>query len=487
MSDRVIPEKKSGEAVSSRVKLDPTSADTSDIDVLHQISSRLAAADPLQTVLSQVVSVVSSLVQCDSCFVYVLGDDDNLVLRASKNPHPEVVDRLKLRVGQGLTGWVAEHRQPVAVARHAFEDPRFRVFNELPEDRYEAFLSVPVLSRGKLVGVINLQHGQAYEHSRREIQLISTVGFLVGAEIEMAQMEGAFKGLSGELRNFEEIARGIIPRPGSVPSLACMDIAGQVIPLNGVAGGDHLIYVDFKKRYDLDVRIKKATEAGRADIASNLERCRRKAGIALIDVAGHHGTDAMLAAMFHQAFLMGALYELDLSGNITRRLFENLNQRFNRTSSVNKFITMLYGEISEDATFRFLSAGHPPPAIFSAMKDRFMAVSPESFTSFPPLGMFRSQNVVDRRQVTRDVLGFKDRYAVNEWALMGAGDILLLHSDGLLEHARGNEPYFPDRLEQTMRGAKHLSAAEIVHTIVEDLRAFADPSDDVSLVVLKRC
>jgi serine phosphatase RsbU (regulator of sigma subunit) len=38
-----------------------------------------------------------------------------------------------------------------------------------------------------------------------------------------------------------------------------------------------------------------------------------------------------------------------------------------------------------------------------------------------------------------------------------------------------------------MRGAKHLSAAEIVHTIVEDLRAFADPSDDVSLVVLKRC
>ena len=266
-----------------------------------------------------------------------------------------------------------------------------------------------------------------------------------------------------------------------------MDIGGQILPLNGIGGGDHLTYVDFKNRYDLDARIEKATEAGRPDIVSNLEHCRRKAGIALIDVAGHQGTDAMLAAMFHQAFLMGPLYELGISGNITRRLFENLNQRFNRTSTAKKFITMLYAEISEDATFRFLSAGHPPPAIFSAMNDRFMEVRPESYMSGPPLGMFPSQNVVDQRHAKRSVLGFKDRYEVNEWALMGAGDILLLHSDGLLEHVRGNEPYFPDRLEQTIRGAKHLSAIEIVHTIVEGLRAFTDPIDDVSLVVLKRC
>ncbi|MDA1184088.1 MAG: PP2C family protein-serine/threonine phosphatase [Acidobacteria bacterium] len=302
-----------------------------------------------------------------------------------------------------------------------------------------------------------------------------------------SHIEGSITGLSRELLNFEEIARGIVPRPGSTPSLACMDVGGQILPLNGIAGGDHLIYVDFKKRYDLDARIRKAADAGRPDIVSNLEDCQRKAGIALIDVAGHHGTDAALAAMFHQAFLMGALYELDITGSITRRLFENLNQRFNRTSSAHKFITMLYGEISEDATFRFLSAGHPSPAIFSAMHDRFMNVSAESFTSFPPLGTFPSRNLVDQRHATHGVLGFKDRYEVNEWTLMGSGDILLLHSDGLLDHARGNEPYFPGVLEETIRSAKHLSAADIVHTIIDDLRVFADPLDDVSLVVIKRC
>jgi len=188
-------------------------ADTSDIDFLHEIGSRIAAADPLQAVLSRVVQFVSSVVQCDSCFVYVL-DQDALVLRASKNPHPDVVGRATLRVGQGITGWVAEHGEPVAVGRNAFQDPRFQLMNELPEDRYEAFLSVPVLSRGKLVGVINVQHRQPHDHSGPEIRLISTIGFLVGAEIEMARLEVENVYLSEQLetRKILDRAKGLLQR-----------------------------------------------------------------------------------------------------------------------------------------------------------------------------------------------------------------------------------------------------------------------------------
>src|SRR5262245_39317909 len=185
----------------------------SDIDLLHEIGSRIAAADPLHAVLSRVVDFVSTLVQCDSCFVYVLEGSD-LVLRASKTPHPDVVDRLKLRVGQGITGWVAEHRQPVAVANQAFKDSRFQIFHELPEDEYEAFLSVPVLCRGKLVGVINLQHRQPHEHTRREMQLVSMIGFLVGAEIEMARLEIENSQLSERLeeRKVVDRAKAILQR-----------------------------------------------------------------------------------------------------------------------------------------------------------------------------------------------------------------------------------------------------------------------------------
>jgi signal transduction protein with GAF and PtsI domain len=189
----------------------------SDIDFLHEISSRIAAADPLHDVLHRVVEFVSAVVRCDSCFIYVL-DEDELVLSASKNPHPDIVDRLKLRIGQGITGWVAEHRQPVAVGTHAASDPRFQVFNELPEDRYEAFLSVPVISRDKVVGVINVQHRQPHSHSEREIRLISMIGFLVGAEIEMARLEVENSQLSErlEVRKVVDRAKGILQRDLSI-------------------------------------------------------------------------------------------------------------------------------------------------------------------------------------------------------------------------------------------------------------------------------
>src|SRR5580692_10121384 len=177
------------------------------IGFLHQIGRRMAAADPLNEVLVKIVDFVAAVVKCDSCFVYVLANK-HLILRASKNPHPEIVGRLKMPVGQGITGWVAEHREPVAVGSEAFKDSRFQSFNELPEDHYEAFLSVPILCRNKVVGVINLQHRRPHTHSEAEIQLISTIGFLVGAEVEMARLEEENLQLSEELESRKIIERG---------------------------------------------------------------------------------------------------------------------------------------------------------------------------------------------------------------------------------------------------------------------------------------
>lgn len=184
-----------------------------DIEVLHEIGERIAASDPLSTVLKLVVDFVSSVVKCDSCFVYVL-EGNELILRASRNPHAEVVNRLTLRMGQGITGWVAENKKPVAIESRASHDPRFQSFHELPEDRYEAFLSVPILCRDKLVGVINLQHRDTHVHSQREIHLVSTIGFLVGPEIELVRLEAVDSKLSelSEARQLVKTAQGILQR-----------------------------------------------------------------------------------------------------------------------------------------------------------------------------------------------------------------------------------------------------------------------------------
>jgi uroporphyrinogen-III synthase len=182
-----------------------------DVVFLHGLASRMAAEVPFDEVLNEVVNFATSVVTCDSCFIYLL-EGDELVLRASKNSHPEAVGKLRLKLGRGITGWVAKHRQPVVVAQNAALDPRFQFFNELPEDRFDAFLSVPLLSRGRIVGVINLQNIAAHDYSEREISLISTIGFLVGAEIEMARLEKEKSQLADrlEVRKLLERAKGIL-------------------------------------------------------------------------------------------------------------------------------------------------------------------------------------------------------------------------------------------------------------------------------------
>jgi uroporphyrinogen-III synthase len=178
---------------------------------LHGIASRMAKAAPLPEVLSHVVEFATSIMLCDACLIYVL-EGDELVLRASKEPNPEAVDRLRLKQGQGITGWVAEHKEPVVLSRCAYQDWRFRFFNELPEDRFEAFLSVPLLSRGRVVGVINLQNRTAHDYSDREVMMISAIGLLMGAEIEVARLENENAELSNrlEVRKLLERAKGIL-------------------------------------------------------------------------------------------------------------------------------------------------------------------------------------------------------------------------------------------------------------------------------------
>ena len=71
--------------------------------------------------------------------------------------------RLRIKMGEGVTGWVAEHQAPVALSTTPARDPRFKIFPTLIEDTYEAFLSVPLVNKGKVIGVINVHHRDEHD------------------------------------------------------------------------------------------------------------------------------------------------------------------------------------------------------------------------------------------------------------------------------------------------------------------------------------
>lgn len=290
--------------------------------------------------------------------------------------------------------------------------------------------------------------------------------------------------LEEELSNFRTIMAHVHAIPSEL-SLRNIDIHGATYPLNGELGGDHIVLLDFAQRYDLDLLIAEAGRTGAHDRAARLEENRHRIGVLLADASGHSTTDALLTAMLHQAFLTGVLYELEINGHVTAKLFEILNTRFHRSSSVTKFVTMIYGEISDNGTFRFISAGHPAPMIFSAEFDCFVRIDPSRLKTFFPVGMFPNETGVEERFDTRPLV-YKKKYTVNEVNLMAPGDILFLSTDGLGDHARAGHPYLPGQLEAVVRRSKHLSARDIVGAVRQDMERFAPQIDDVSLVVIKR-
>jgi signal transduction protein with GAF and PtsI domain len=156
---------------------------------LFQRVSRLMTRDmELDDVLHEIVTLVTDFLSCDSCLIYLV-EDDELVLYASGEPGRQNVGKVRLRLSEGLTGWVARERRLLAISREAYNDPRFKFFKDLPQDRFEAFLSVPIISQNRVVGVINVQHREAHIHSGGDMEMLSTLGEQVGCLLVLSRQK----------------------------------------------------------------------------------------------------------------------------------------------------------------------------------------------------------------------------------------------------------------------------------------------------------
>ncbi len=144
----------------------------------------------LDDVLHEIVNLVRDFLKCDSCLIYLV-EDGELVLYATSEPTRQNIGRVRLRLDEGLTGWVARERRLLAISREAYNDPRFKYFKDLPQDTFEAFLSAPIISQNKVVGVINVQHREPRVHSGDEIEMLSTLGEQVGCLLVLSRMKSA--------------------------------------------------------------------------------------------------------------------------------------------------------------------------------------------------------------------------------------------------------------------------------------------------------
>ena len=200
----------------------PMANEPASLSVLHRVSRVLSSELSLDEALGEIVGLAAQTTGCDACLVYLVEAEKNeFVLRASLVPHTADVGHLRVKMGEGVTGWVAQNLSPVALSTKAATDPRFKMFPALVEDTYEAFLSVPLMSKGKAIGVINIHHREAHQHTAEEVSTIQFIGEQMGAALDRSLLEEENARLAAEAeqvkreletRKSVERAKGILQR-----------------------------------------------------------------------------------------------------------------------------------------------------------------------------------------------------------------------------------------------------------------------------------
>ncbi|MGH7245795.1 MAG: ANTAR domain-containing protein [Candidatus Levyibacteriota bacterium] len=165
--------------------------------------------------LNRFIKIIIKILPADSCLIYFYDQQHKTaMLIGSKKHHEEEIGHVVMHHGEGITTWVAEHKKPVAIEKEAYKDKRFRFFSELPEDKYESFLSVPISNETGVVGVINIQNKKPYAFSKEEIKTLESLVKIIASAFAKIALERKVIHLEDKLeeRKVVEKAKGILMR-----------------------------------------------------------------------------------------------------------------------------------------------------------------------------------------------------------------------------------------------------------------------------------
>jgi PAS domain S-box-containing protein len=189
----------------------------------------------------------------------------------------------------------------------------------------------------------------------------------------------------------------------------------------------------------------------------------KRQGLVIADVAGKGIPAALFMALSRTIVRANAIHEVS-----TVDVLREANNMISEDASAGMFVTLFYGILDGKAhTLTYANAGHPPLLIFR-----------------------RDCRKCLEQEVTGIALGAWDGSEYEErQVLFGHGDVALLYTDGVTEAINGKrELYGIKRLCKTITKSSHLSAKEIMRTVLDDISEFSsgqEQSDDITMIVLK--
>ena len=406
-----------------------------ELSMLNDFARIISSTLSLDKIMDKVVSASVKAINAEQGTIHLLEttesqDPFKTLIRKADQTTPES----KYRLDAELSGWMIKHQKPLIINDFSKEE----LFKErqATDKKISSILSVPLMCKGKLIGVVNLFNKKAEgEFSSDDQRLLSIIASQSAQVIENARLYKEEK----QLRQFEqelEMARAIQNKllPKENPEIEGFDIAGVSYAAKEV-GGD---YFDF------------------------IELGNNRWGIALGDVSGKGIPAALLMSTLQATLRNQALTISSLIDCITKA-----NKFLYLNTDANKFVTLFCGVLdSKSKKFNYVNAGHNFP--FHLDKK----------------GEFRDLNIGGL------ILGIMADCQFEEGNVqLHPDEIIVIYSDGVSEADNELDEMFGDkRLKEIVWQNKHLSSQQIISRIYDGIKEFTGPirqEDDITLIVIK--
>jgi sigma-B regulation protein RsbU (phosphoserine phosphatase) len=408
--------------------------------MLLEITRKISRSLDLEEVLAQVMDTLDQLLPYDAAGIYIIRRDPHLSEGGTSSLvfHAEAVRgydigqmmELRLKLGEGLIGWVAQTGEAVVVS-DVWADARY--YNARKETRSEVV--APIISNDSVIGVFDLESDDLNAYTEDDKQLLMLLASQVAIIVEKAMLHAQLvekKRLEAQLEVARQVQLALLPERD--PEMDGFDISGYNFSTEEVSGD----YYDFVKPYDDQL------------------------GLVIADVSGK-GVPASLLMAFLRASLRSAIH-VGYAPNVAMAkvnylLWESIEQH--------QFVTCFYGMLdATNRTLAFVNAGHNP----------LLVLNPGGGPRFVergglPLGLF------------------KDTRYYEYYLPIDAGQVLVLYTDGATEAlSPGGEEYGRSRLVDAVHRSRALRARQMIDYIYNDIFEWTGgrgSGDDVTFVVIK--
>jgi len=176
-----------------------------ELGFLVRLAQAAASTQKPDELLALIIGEATSAMGTDVCSLYLLlPSGRELLLTATNGLNENMVGKVKMRVGEGITGWVAETRQPAIVA-DVSQEPHWKWVPGLDEDRFHSMLSVPIESGPRLVGVLNAQAAERREFIAGDIDFLRAIAGQVAGILERSELQRRMEAQLAEIQLSHDI------------------------------------------------------------------------------------------------------------------------------------------------------------------------------------------------------------------------------------------------------------------------------------------